>query len=327
MKQVSLLKPGLSILFMIHCFFGLSQGFTVAEGKLYDANGKEFVPKGVNHPHLWYIRESYKSLDRLAELNVNCVRIVWGTDGTAKDLKAAIDRCIKLEMIPMVELHDGTGNTSAEKLMKLVDYYCRQDIKKILLAREKYLLLNIANEWGDHTTSGEYWKKSYMQAIDSLRHAGYKTTIVIDAPGWGQDIYPVFSYHDDLTAYDPEKNLLFSVHMYFSWNDPEKIKTGLEKACHEKIPLVIGEFGYNYNNGENNLGCRVDHKTILKECHEHGSGYLAWSWTGNNKENAWLNLAEHSDWKTLTRWGKEIFESEYGILKTAKKASVFIKDP
>ena len=62
-----------SLLFSFHCILIFSQGFTVSEGKLLDANGKEFII------HVWYIKESYKTLDRLAEVNVNCVRIVWKT--------------------------------------------------------------------------------------------------------------------------------------------------------------------------------------------------------------------------------------------------------
>ncbi len=114
--------------------------------------------------------------------------------------------------------------------------------------------------------------------------------------------------------------------MYYSWNDPKKIETELQKVKDEKIALIIGEFGYNYNKGENNLKCVVDHTMILRKCHELGIGYIPWSWTGNDELNTWLNLVEMDDWKTLTWWGKELFESEYGISKTAEKASVFHAD-
>jgi mannan endo-1,4-beta-mannosidase len=323
MYKICLVRILFSSMVCVYATTNYAQTFTVSEGKLLDANGKEFIIRGVNHPHVWFLKESLKSLDRLAELNVNCVRIVWESDGKAKDLKKAIDRCIRLEMIPMVELHDGTGNKTIHKLMELVNYFMRDDIKKILLQYEKYLLLNIANEWGDHTMKGDYWKTGYIQAIDSLRSAGYKTTIVIDAPGWGQDIYAICEYADELTGHDPEKNLLFSVHMYYSWNDAKKIETELQKVHAEKIPLIIGEFGYNYNEGKNNLKCVVDHTAILRKCQELGIGYIPWSWTGNNEANKWLDLAEYEDWKTLTWWGKEIFESENGITRTAKKATVF----
>jgi len=326
MPRIILFRLIISLISSFHFIVFFAQGFSISEGKLIDAKGEEFIIRGMNHPHSWFIKESYRSLDRLAELNVNCVRIVWESNGKGKDLKKAIDRCIELEMIPMVELHDATGNNAFEELMKLVSYYTRDEIKKILLSYEKYLLLNIANEWGDHSMTGDYWKESYMKAIDSMRTAGYRTTIVIDGQGYGQDIYSIFEYADELIEYDPEKNLLFSVHMYHSWNDSRKIENELQKAHELKIPLIVGEFGYNYQNGENNLKCTVDHTTILKKCQELKIGYIPWSWTGNNEINRWLDIAEYKDWRTLTWWGKELFETANGITNTAKKASLFTDD-
>jgi len=72
------------------------------------------------------------------------------------------------------------------------------------------------------------------------------------------------------------------------------------------IPIIVGEFGYNYNNGNNNLGCKVDALYLMQTCRNLGIGFIAWSWTGNNSENAWLDMTSPSDWKTLTYWGKMV---------------------
>jgi mannan endo-1,4-beta-mannosidase len=205
----------------------------------------------------------------------------------------------------------------------MAKYYTRSDVKEVLLKYEKFLLLNIANEWGDHNTTSEYWRDAYMQAIDSLRKAGYRTTIVIDASGWGQNLQPILDYGKELLEYDPQHNVLFSVHMYGSWNDPEKIKSELQKAYDAELPMIVGEFGYNYNNGENNLKCKVDQQVVLETCHKLQYGYLPWSWSGNNEENAWLDLTDSENWKELTDWGKSVFEGKYGIIATGIKASVF----
>jgi mannan endo-1,4-beta-mannosidase len=299
------------------------QGFTVSGSRLLDANGKEFLIRGVNNPHVWFPWNSNKALERLAALNVNTVRIVWETKGKAGALKKAVGKCIALNMIPIVELHDATGDSTTGKLMQMVAYYTRSDVKEVLKASEKYLLLNIANEWGNHKVTAGHWRDSYMKAIEALRSAGYSTTIVIDAPGWGQNLEPIMQYGKVLLDYDPLHNLLFSVHMYGSWNDPQKIDHELQKAFDASLPLIVGEFGYDYNKGDNNLGCRVDHTAILRKCNELNYGFLPWSWTGNNEENAWLDLAEKRNWKTLTWWGQQVFESENGITKTARRATVF----
>ena len=306
-----------------HCT--IAQTFSIKGRKLIDAKGEEFVIRGVNNPHIWYPQKSNRSLETIASLNANCVRIVWMTNGKPDILDKIINKCIELEMIPMVELHDATGKTESESLMRMADYYTRSDVKEVLLKYEKYLLLNVANEWGDHSTTSEYWRDAYMQAIDSLREAGYKASIVIDAAGWGQNLQPILDYGIELLEYDPLHNLLFSIHMYGSWNNPQIIKSELQKAFDAELPLIVGEFGYNYNNGQNNLNCTVDQKVILEICNKLQYGYLPWSWSGNNEENAWLDLAESINWKELTDWGKSVFEGEHGIIASGKKASVFVE--
>jgi mannan endo-1,4-beta-mannosidase len=298
-----------------------SQGFTVSGTKLLDANTNEFIIRGVNNPHAWYISKSYKALDRLAELNVNTIRIVWQTNGEPEKLNKIIDRCIQLHIIPMIELHDATGDSTTEKLVETAAYYTRTEVKNVMLKYNRYILINIANEWGDYFVTAGHWKNSYIKAIDTLRQAGYKTTLVIDGPNWGQGMDPILEFGKELEEYDPQHNLLFSVHMYYFWNDPKTIETNLQKVIEKSIPLIVGEFGYNFQNGENNLKCQVDHKTVLRKCNELGIGYIPWSWMGNDEKNAWLDLS--ADWQNLTWWGKEVFEGENGITKTAKQASVF----
>ncbi len=297
--------------------------FTTKRDRLIDAGGKTFVIKGVNNPHAWFGNRAYDALDYIADINSNCVRIVWQTRGSVQELERIIKRCIELEMIPMVELHDVTGNPSKERLVDMAEYYAREDVSSMLKLYEKYLLINIANEWGDHAVTTEHWLDSYTEAVKVLRDAGYKTTIVVDSPGWGQNINPILEAGKELIENDEEHNILFSVHMYGSWNDPEKIKTDLNRAKRLKLPLIVGEFGYNSRNGDNNLGCKADHTVILSTCTELGYGYMPWSWTGNNAENAWLDMVNSSDWKTLTWWGKEVVDTPMGIRATAKKASVF----
>ncbi len=298
-------------------------GFTTIGHQLFDANKNPFIIRGVNNHHIWSMDNAYNALDTIASYKTNCIRIVWDTTGASADLEKIIKKCIALEMIPMVELHDATGDSTDTRLLELVDYYAQPEIKNMLDKYNKYLLVNIANEWGSHHVSGEYWYKSYQKAVKKMRDAGYKYTLVIDACGWGQNMEPIFEYGPKLIEEDSLSNLLFSVHMYGSWNDSTKIESSIKKAQKNKIPLIIGEFGYNYNEGDNNLTCMVNHQTLMRVCQEVGYGYLPWSWTGNNEENSWLNMTDSDDWKTLTDWGKELIYSEHGIILTAKKASVF----
>ena len=50
-------------------------GFSVAGGKLYDANGTEFIMRGVNHAHTWYPQQTSSFAD-IKALGANTVRVV-----------------------------------------------------------------------------------------------------------------------------------------------------------------------------------------------------------------------------------------------------------
>ena len=114
--------------------------------------------------------------------------------------------------------------------------------------------------------------------------------------------------------------------MHGSGNNAQDIIDKLTAAKELNLPLIVGEFGYNYDNGNNNLKCKTDHRTIMKTCKQLGYGFMPWSWTGNNKENAWLDIVDHRDWKTPTQWGNEVIDGENGIRQTAVTANVFAED-
>jgi len=298
-------------------------GFTTKGTQLIDATGQTFIIKGINNPHAWFGERAYLALDDIAATRANTVRIVWNTRGKAKKLKRIIQRCIELKMIPMVELHDVTGNASGERLVDMARHYVSKEIKPILKNYERYLLINIANEWGSHDVTSQHWLDSYTAAIAVLREAGIKTTLVVDAPGWGQNIKPVLEEGQRLIQNDPLHNILFSVHMYGSWNNAQDITKQMEAAKEKQLPLIVGEFGYNYHDGQNNLKCKADHRTILATCQNLGYGFMPWSWTGNNKENVWLDMVERRDWKTPTQWGREVIDGTFGIRQTAQPSHVF----
>ena len=321
-----MMRIALLFLLLLTSIAGWAQGegvFTTDKSKLIDAKGQVFVIRGMNNPHAWFGEKAYLALDDIHAVECNTVRIVWETRGKDSDLERIIKRCIELEMIPMVELHDVTGNNSGERLAEMARWYAEPERVAMLQKYEKFLLLNSADEWGDNKMKGDVWKESYALCIDIMREAGYRMTLVIDGPGWGQNIDPIEEYGQSLIEQDPLHNILFSIHMYGSWNKPGRVREKLTQ-CHQKnLPLIVGEFGYNHKKGFNNLGCKVDHTAILNTCNELEYGYMPWSWTGNNKQNQWLDLVEPSDWKTLTWWGQQVITGQGGISETAHKSSVF----
>ncbi|WP_027094536.1 cellulase family glycosylhydrolase [Cohnella thermotolerans] len=298
-------------------------GFYVSGSTLKDANGNTFVIRGVNNPHIWYDTQAYNALTTIKANGANAVRVVWSTSGSATRLQQIVDRLKALKLIGIIELHDGTGSNSTSTLNAMASYYADSSIKSILINNAKYLLVNIANEWGDSSLTDAAWRDAYQTAITTIRNAGITNTLVIDGSGWGQNDSPIKTYGTTLLNYDPQHNLMFSIHMYGSWNTSSMIGTELQAIKNLGLAVMVGEFGYNYNNGNNNLGSKVDAQEVMNQCQSKGIGYLAWSWTGNDSANAWLDLASSSDWTTLTSWGQLVFNGTNGIKATSSVASVY----
>ena len=301
--------------------YARSTGFFVADGKLYDRSGGEFVIRGVNNGHAWYDSYgrdyAYDALDAIAGYGFNAVRIVWETDQDPAQLRRIIARVVQLEMIPMVELHDVTGSSSSSRLLDMARYYASSQIKPILVDYEQYLLVNIANEW-----SGADFAGGYAAAIEHLRAAGINHTLVIDANGWGQNIASILADGRALLDADPEHNLLFDVHMYESYDDPAYIVSRLEEVVNAGLPLVVGEFGFQHGNPIES----IDVATIMAECERHGIGYMAWSWKGNSAAVEYLDMSRDWGGSELTDWGRDVIFSANGVMQTARKARVFLPD-
>lgn len=335
---------GISLLVMP--YLGFSQGFKVDGAALKDANGNTFVMKGVNVPLAWYQNQTLENIKNIKTVTgSNTLRLVVGAgfkpnqgpgdaawDTPDQIWQAAVDSTIRNKMIPMLEVHNALGSndsldlkTTTEWWVSKKDYLTRPDIAK-------YVLINIANEWGDWNMSQPsstapnqlYWRDSYITAVKRLRAAGIKTTLVIDAPGYGQDkgASALLAYAQTIINADPEKNLLFSIHTYCEWNssngaNPSTVFPQLQTA---KIPFIVGELADSHPNGATT--CLIPATKIMATSVQYNSGYLGWSWTGNGGGTEALDVS--TDWQgsELTPWGEVLVNSVVGT-KTAVEASVF----
>src|SRR5690349_19358622 len=106
-------------------------GFTVSGTKILDANGNNFVMRGVNHAHTWYPSQLGSSLAGAKALGSNTVRVVlasgqrW-TKNEASDVSNVISQCKANRLICVLEVHDTTGygeQAGAATLAQAVDYW------------------------------------------------------------------------------------------------------------------------------------------------------------------------------------------------------------
>jgi mannan endo-1,4-beta-mannosidase len=194
------------------------QGFYVSNGRLYDANGSEFIMRGVNHAHTWYTSQT-SSFANIKNAGANAVRVVlssghrW-TRNDAADVANVIALCKQNHLICMLEVHDTTGygeEGAAATLDQAVDYWI--SIQSALTGEEAYVLINIGNEpYGNN--GYQTWAADTSAAIVRLRNAGFDHTIVVDAPNWGQDWS--FTMRDNAASVvnsDPDANMIGSIHM------------------------------------------------------------------------------------------------------------------
>lgn len=296
-------------------------GFFVRERSLFDPCGNKVTLRGVNKMNVWTDRAG-DSFAEIAKTGANCVRIVWltrednGQPTKAAELDNLITKCAAQQLIPMVEVHDATGNWS--KLGQMVEFWKRADIVSVIRKHEKYLLVNIANECGDDQVTDSQFSQGYGNAVQQLRQAGIRTPLVIDAANWGKDLEQLVRVGPGLLQADSEKNLLFSVHTYWPvamGATPQFIKQQFEAAVNARLPFIVGEFSAfgAFAGNESICGAkgRVDYQTILAESQRLDIGWLAWEWGPGNAGGgdplcSVMDMTTDNKFATLRGWGLDV---------------------
>ncbi len=226
-------------------------------------------------------------------------------------------------MIPMVELHDATGDWS--KLQDEVNYWISPEIVSVVKKHERYFLLNIANECGDETVTDDQFKTGYESAVKKIRNAGIKCPLVIDASDWGKNLAQLRSIGAYLINADPEHNLLFSVHLYWAISDGANesyLTNEFQESVNTGLPFIVGEFTYKFNR-EGGCDYEADYKTIIRLSSQYQIGWLAWEWgPGNDYFEPTcdiMNMTADSYFNTLKdTWAKEVaLTSPYSIDSTS----------
>ncbi|MER5215580.1 cellulase family glycosylhydrolase [Streptomyces sp. NPDC002838] len=297
-------------------------GFRIQNGRLLEASGNDFVMRGVNHAHTWF-PDRISSLAHIKAKGANTVRVVlssgdrWTRNDTA-DVANVVAQCKQNRLICVLEVHDTTGygeQSGAVTLARAADYWI--SVQSALTGQEDYVLVNIGNEPYGNTNYAN-WTADTKAAIQKLRNAGFDHTIMVDAPNWGQDW--AFTMRDNAAsvfAADPDRNTVFSIHMYGVFDTAAEVNDYLNRFVAAKLPIVVGEFGHDHSDGN------PDENAILATAQQLGLGYLGWSWSGNGGGVEYLDMVTSFDPNRLTTWGQRIFNGANGIAATSKEAAVY----
>ena len=310
-------------------FLGLSSTGTKAAGgrfqvngtKLYDANGNEFIMRGVNYPHAWYTSEYQTAIPAIASKGFNCIRLVLAdgqkyTKTSYDELSSLISTCKQNNLVAIVEVHDATGEDSTGYLDNAVNYWL--EMKKLLQENEAYVIVNIANEWYGTWDDGSSWENGYVNAIKKMRNAGINNTIMVDCAGWGQYPKVIFDHGNNVLNADPLKNTMFSIHMYeYAGGNASTVRSNIDNVLNNNLCLTIGEFGGQHTDGD------VDEDTIMSYSRSKNVGWLAWSWKGNSQSLYFLDMANDWSGNSLTSFGDRVINGNDGIKATSRMCSVF----
>ncbi|NYT10462.1 MAG: cellulase family glycosylhydrolase, partial [Methanosarcinales archaeon] len=322
------------------------------EGRhLLNLSGKKVILRGINKRLVW--EKSDPTGDtyfaEICKTGANSVRIVWAITedlnpgGPPTDLEALdelITNARKNQLIPMVELHDATGDWG--RLGELVDYWVQPEVVSLIQEHQAYLLVNIGDGVGDENVTPEQFISGYEEAVKRMREAGINVPLVIDATDDGKNIEILNDTAGELINADPDKNLIFSVHLYwskFSGADADFIRSKLQAAVDRGYPLIIGGFskygGVAGNDEEGNPRSicsefgEIDYETILKVCDELEIGWYAWEWGPGNAAVDPLceamDMTSDGRFETLkSGWATDVAES---IKKASESRGYFRLQP
>ncbi|OKK16022.1 beta-mannosidase [Streptomyces sp. CB00455] len=298
-------------------------GFHVVDGRLQDANGQDFVFRGVNHAHTWYPSRTAKALADTKALGANSARVVLSTGhrwtkNSAADVADIVAQCKANRLVCVLEAHDTTGygeQSGAVSLSEAVAYWL--EVADAVKGQENYIVINLGNE--PYGNSGyTAWTQDTKDALTRLRAAGFEHTLMVDAPNWGQDWSNTMRDNAPaVLAVDPRRNTVFSIHMYGVYDTATGVRSYLNSFVARGLPVVVGEFGNDHSDGN------PDEDAIMETAQQLHLGYLGWSWSGNGGGVEYLDLAGGFDAGRLTPWGQRLFNGADGIRQTSREASVY----
>lgn len=297
-----------------------ADGFHTSGTKLLDANGNEFIMRGCNYSWAWQRGNEYTVIPAAKRIGCNAIRIQL-SDGAKweKCSKSSLERLIKLceenKLVVVFNTHDETGSNEYSDLERAANFWI--EMKDVLNAHRKTVLVNISNEWfGRWESAG--WADGYKKVIPKLRNAGIRNTLVVDCAGWGQYPKSIFDKGKEVAATDSENNIVFSMHFYQdAAGSDSQVRSNIDNALKVGVPVLIGEFAYEHQ------GHNVAWQTILDYTKEKNVGYLVWSWTGNGSGAEACDMFggyDDSNWKPN---GTNTVKGRNGIQQTSKECTVF----
>jgi len=308
---------------------------------LYDKCGSPVVLHGVNYPVLddWSFPATSEVSAQIEQSGANAVRIQWyinyGQNRPAyalKDLDTVISRIARLDMIPIVELHDYTCQSGfGELAANVVPWYTQADMLALIDKHKAYLIINFANEYGavnwaaDPAAAQNSFQTAYGNAVNAMRTAGIDVPLMIDAPDCGTSSNRLLNVASALRAADPQDNLIFSVHAYwygYANNDSLTMRNHIQQMANSGSCFMLGEVANFQDDNGTYCTYALNYTSILRSAESFKVGWLIWSWYKDGCAARQMTTA--GNFASLTPFGQNVIHNSVFGLKTVAQRSPYL---
>jgi len=327
--------------------YNTGSGFFVLNGQLYDPNGNPFRIRGVDRAH-------YDAADQpgISRTGANTVRFfMWhigvsGMPAASTYANVALQQHINYQELPIITAmsiagttNDTSGNTNAADLATTVSWWVN-NVGAFAPIMNR-IAINIANEWGP--LNSPVWATAYESAIAQLRAAGYTCPLVIDAGRSGQDPADIINYGQQVFDSDPQRNVIFSLHVYNyfydtvsgvaqQWSSQPDLQPTTDALAATGLPIIYGEFGPGRNVGP--APTVLTPARVVQAAEGANFGWIAWAWDDNDlancaSDNNWFGMVyscgKYSVPSDLTWFGLDMtLNPAYGWEALASPPSAFL---
>jgi len=285
---------------------------------IYSASGRKTIMRGVNLQYADDPSGRLGAIRFIRAAGANTIRLELRSSTTSDQLRAALDQVVQYNMVAVLMYWDPNAFSSDS----LVPFAEAMDLwlvnwKPVLSDPKysRYIIVNIINEWGIGGAAN--YVQAYMQAIHQMRDAGYAFPLMIDAPNSGQNFLGLALVGPTIASADMYKNIIFSVHAYWSFQTPEILNGAAITMLATGYPFVWGEFGnsqfenpsYQAQYDPSQPGnYATDHAALMSQADQLGISYIGWSWHGNGWPVSLALDMSSQDWpSSFTSFGVDYF--------------------
>lgn len=244
-----------------------------------------------------------QDMDAIKALGMNTVRLfVSGKESQSmSNYLANVDQFVQAatQRGLVIELTD-----SYTEDLNLVDTFNRQLATKY--RHNPYVWIEPYNEPHGGDQSWTDWRKEETRWVQTIRSAGFANPIVINTPGWSNDISQIPQYHL------PDNNIVYGWHRYAdgqTFNQSKEDQAWASTKLSSRFAIIGDELGaYNGDPSTVNLQWNRDILDYAVEWVKNrgGDGVIAftWRWCDDN------TMSDGGGSEQLTEWGT-IFKDRF----------------